>query len=390
MEDSHDATLVSNVHPPDWVNPEPAPRYNLVVLGAGTAGLVTAAGAAGLGARVALVEKGLMGGDCLNVGCVPSKSVLRSSRAIGEIRRAPDLGVRVPEGAEADFPAVMERMRSIRARISRHDSAERFRKLGVDVFFGEGRFRGRDTVSVGDRTLRFKKAVIATGARAAELPIDGLPEAGFLTNETVFSLTERPRRLAVVGSGPIGCELAQAFRRLGSEVVLLQDTPHILNREDEEAARIVENAFVREVLDHILTERHEVVILDLEAGYEHLGRGTARGVDVLLVVLGSSRQSLETAKRIRSLASELQIEEIWTVANGMDEGASEPGVLKSWQPKVTIPWSPALRQQAARGEPAQAVEPAVVAAVSTLREKLEKAISPEIRRGERAKGRKGD
>jgi len=143
---------------------------------------VTAAGAAGLGARVALIEKGLMGGDCLNVGCVPSKSILRSSRAIGDIRRAPDLGVRVPEGVEADFPAVMERMRSIRARISRNDSAARFRELGVDVFFGEARFSGRDTVAVGDRTLRFKKAVIATGARAAALPIDGLEDAGFLTN----------------------------------------------------------------------------------------------------------------------------------------------------------------------------------------------------------------
>jgi CO dehydrogenase maturation factor len=137
-----------------------------------------------------------------------------------------------------------------------------------------------------------------------------------------------------------------------------------------------ENAFVREVLDHILTERNEVVILDLEAGYEHLGRGTARGVDVLLVVLGSSRQSFETAKRIRSLASELQIEEVWAVVNGVDVEAPKVEEMKDWPPRVTIPWSPTLRKQAAKGEPAQAVEPEVARAISELREILEKTVAP--------------
>src|SRR5512136_1208030 len=146
--DAHNATLISNVRPPDWLNPEPAPRYNLVVLGAGTAGLVTAAGAAGLGARVALVERHLMGGDCLNYGCVPSKCVIRSSRVLAEVRDAHLLGIRIPPGAAADFPAVMERMRRLRARISHHDSARRFRELGVDVFLGEGRFAGPGMVEV--------------------------------------------------------------------------------------------------------------------------------------------------------------------------------------------------------------------------------------------------
>jgi len=245
--DSHNLELLANVHPPDWVNPEPAGRYNLVVVGAGTAGLVSAAGAAGLGAKVALIERHLLGGDCLNVGCVPSKCIIRPARVIGELRHAETLGVRVPAGTAVDFGAVMERMRRLRARISHHDSARRFRdELGVDVYVGQARFNGRDSVEVGGRTLRFSKAVITTGARAAHPAIPGLEDVGFLTNETVFNLTERPRRLAVIGGGPIGCELAQAFRRLGSEVVLFNDTPHILPREDADAAEIVQSAFVRE------------------------------------------------------------------------------------------------------------------------------------------------
>ncbi len=250
--DEHNQALVSNVHPPDWVNPEPIPRYNLVVIGAGTAGLVTAAGAAGLGAKVALIEKHLLGGDCLNVGCIPSKCLIRASRAYADVRDAHEFGVRVPEGVEVDFPAVMERMRRLRSRISHHDSAQRFQQLGVDVFLGEGRFNGRDTVGVGGKTLRFKKAVLATGARAAAPPIPGLAQAGYLTNETVFSLTGLPKRLAVIGAGPIGCELSQAFRRLGSEVSLLEMQSRILTREDQDAAQIVQRSFLHDGVNLVL------------------------------------------------------------------------------------------------------------------------------------------
>src|SRR5436309_11983174 len=170
--DTYNLTLLSNAHPPDWRNPEPADRYNLVVIGAGTAGLVTAAGAAGLGGKVALIEKHLLGGDCLNVGCVPSKCVIRSSRIIGDLKRASEFGIRVPPGAEADFPAVMERMRRIRSHISHHDSVARFTDLGVDVFLGAGRFAGAGAIEVNGKTLRLKKAVIATAARAARPPIE--------------------------------------------------------------------------------------------------------------------------------------------------------------------------------------------------------------------------
>ncbi len=244
--DDFNNKLIANVHPPEWRNPEPAPRYNLVVIGAGTAGLVTAAGAAGLGARVALIERSLMGGDCLNVGCVPSKSVIRSSRVCAEIREARNFGIDVPAGATADFGAVMERMRRIRSGISRHDSAHRFADLGVDVFLGDAKFAGPDTVEVAGKTLRFKKAVLATGARAIAPPIDGLREAGYLTNETVFNLTELPRRLLVIGGGPIGCELAQAFCRLGSEVTIVEIGKQFLSREDREAAEILARSLERD------------------------------------------------------------------------------------------------------------------------------------------------
>ena len=240
--DEHNRELRDNVHPTDWTNPIPDGRYNMVVIGAGTAGLVTAGGAAGMGAKVALIERDLMGGDCLNVGCVPSKALIRSAEAWANVRDAGDFGVNVPQGTTVDFGSVMERMRRLRAGISPNDSVERFASLGVDVFLGSAEFIGPDTVRVGDTILRFARACIATGARASTPPIPGLADVGYLTNETVFSLTELPRRLVVIGAGPIGCELAQAFARLGSQVTLVEADQHILPREDADASLIVEQA----------------------------------------------------------------------------------------------------------------------------------------------------
>jgi pyruvate/2-oxoglutarate dehydrogenase complex dihydrolipoamide dehydrogenase (E3) component len=242
--------LSANVHPFDWINPEPAARYNLVVIGAGTAGLIAAAGAAGLGAKVALIERHLMGGDCLNVGCVPSKGVIRASRALYDVCNSSEFGVLDGSCPGFDFGTAMERMRRLRAGISRHDSARRFRdELGVDVFIGQGRFAGPDCVEVDGRMLYFKKAAVCTGARAAAPSIPGLAETGYLTNETVFSLTELPPRLAVIGAGPIGCELAQSFARFGSRVTLIELGSHILGREDDDAAEILHSAFVSEGID---------------------------------------------------------------------------------------------------------------------------------------------
>ncbi len=244
--DKHNQLLASNVHPEDWQNPIPKGRYHLVVIGAGTAGLVTAAGAASLGAKVALVERELMGGDCLNVGCVPSKGLLSASRAANAVRNAANVSVKVNGGCHVDFADVMQRMRRLRAGISHHDSAKRFRGLGVDVFLGQGTFLDSSTVQVADRKLSFKKAVIATGARAAKLAIPGWDEVNPLTNETLFSLTELPKKLVVVGGGPIGCEMAQAFARFGSEVHLLEASAHLLSREDQEAALIVQESLRRD------------------------------------------------------------------------------------------------------------------------------------------------
>jgi pyruvate/2-oxoglutarate dehydrogenase complex dihydrolipoamide dehydrogenase (E3) component len=290
--DEHNAALLANVHPRDWTNPEPASRYNLVVIGAGTGGLITAAVAAGLGARVALVERNLLGGDCLNVGCVPSKAVIRSARRVHEARSASALGYGPAPEADVNFAAAMARMRKIRAHISRDDSAKRYQhELGVDVFLGNGRFVSRDAIEVASARLRFRRAVIATGARAAEPAIEGLAEAGFLTNETVFDLTERPRRLAVIGGGPIGCELAQAFQRLGAQVTLLHDTGHVLNREDPDAAAIVQESLRRDGVELVLGCRLQKVSASTSGKRLHYAcaGGSEKVLDVDEILVGAGR-----------------------------------------------------------------------------------------------------
>jgi pyruvate/2-oxoglutarate dehydrogenase complex dihydrolipoamide dehydrogenase (E3) component len=253
--DEPNRRLVENVHPPRWTNPTPKGKYDLVVLGAGTGGLVTAAIGAALGARVALIERHLLGGDCLNVGCVPSKAIIRSARAWKAAMEAAERFGGPAATGSGEFAAVMRRMRELRAEISEHDSAARFRDLGVDVFLGEGRFAGRDAVEVAGARLRFRRAVIATGGRAAAPSIPGLSEAGYLTNESVFSLTELPEHLLVIGAGPVGCEMAQSFARFGSRVTVLHQDAHILPRDDQDAARVVRNAMERDGVRFVSSAR---------------------------------------------------------------------------------------------------------------------------------------
>jgi len=288
--DDYNQTLVGHVHPATWVNPKPAACYDLVVIGGGTAGLVVAAGAAGLGLglKVALIERHLLGGDCLNVGCVPSKCLIRSSRAVAEMTQAESFGIKTPT-VTVDFAAVMARMRRLRAGISHHDSANRFRSLGVDVFLGQGAFDKDNRIVVEGQVLRFKKAVIATGARASRPPIPGLETVDYLTNETVFSLTERPPRLAVIGAGPIGCELVQVFHRLGSKVTLIHRSHHILNREDPDAADIVQQQFIQEGIQLVLGAKIQQVTQTPEGKeirYTVGARGEAIAVDAILVGIG--------------------------------------------------------------------------------------------------------
>jgi pyruvate/2-oxoglutarate dehydrogenase complex dihydrolipoamide dehydrogenase (E3) component len=263
--DPHDERLISQVAPRDWVNPKPRERYDLVVVGGGSAGLVSAAGAAGLGAKVALVEKQLLGGDCLNAGCVPSKALLRCAKAAAEVRNGLAYGVKVPF-FQVDFPAVMERLRGLRADLARKDSAERFRDLGVDLFRGEGKFISEDALAVEGQVLRFRKAFLATGTRPAIPPIPGLGGVKFLTNESVFALREMPESLVVIGGGPVGCELAQAFARFGSKVTLCI-TERLLPKEDADAAAILEAAFVTEGIRIVRepVDRVEPGVLHLKA-----------------------------------------------------------------------------------------------------------------------------
>jgi pyruvate/2-oxoglutarate dehydrogenase complex dihydrolipoamide dehydrogenase (E3) component len=214
--------------------------YNVVVVGAGTAGLVTAAGTAGLGGRVALIERNKMGGDCLNFGCVPSKALISSARLIEKIRRAKNWGLQKMT-PQFEFAEVMQRMRSLRAEIAPHDSQERFESLGVDVFRGNARFRSSHEIEVGDIVLRAKNFVIATGSRAVIPKINGIESVRYFTNETIFDeLNTRPESMIVIGGGPIGCELGQTFARLGVRVTILQHGLQLLPREDRDVADFLE------------------------------------------------------------------------------------------------------------------------------------------------------
>jgi pyruvate/2-oxoglutarate dehydrogenase complex dihydrolipoamide dehydrogenase (E3) component len=220
--------------------------YNAVVIGAGTAGLVTAAVTASLGGRVALVERHRMGGDCLNTGCIPSKALISSARLIQQIRRAADWGLE-PIEPRFDFARVFERMRERRAKIAPHDSQERFESLGVDVFRGHARFLSPSEVEVDGRLLTAKNFVVATGTRPAVPSVPGLSEVPFFTNETVFDeLRERPDRLVVLGGGPVGCELGQVFARLGVRVTIIQRPREILDKEDADAAGLVRRVLEQE------------------------------------------------------------------------------------------------------------------------------------------------
>lgn len=294
-----DQALLSHVHPPDWINPPPQNPYDLVVLGAGTAGLVVAAGAAGLGIglKIALVEKHWLGGDCLNFGCVPSKALIRAARVLGEMERSLSLGITWATEPEINFAAVMERMQKVRAEMSHQDSASRFKNLGVDVFFGSAHFLNNSVnhspnhsaIAVGETILEYKKAVIATGARAKAPDILGLAAAGFLTNETVFSLTQLPSRLALIGGGPIGCELAQTFQRLGSQVILFHSQDQLLNKEDQDAALIIQSIFSQAGIQlHLNTqiERVEKIANGKVIYYRDQNQLETITVDEILVGIG--------------------------------------------------------------------------------------------------------
>jgi pyruvate/2-oxoglutarate dehydrogenase complex dihydrolipoamide dehydrogenase (E3) component len=261
---------------------------NLIVIGAGSAGLVTAYIAAAVKAKVTLIEKHRMGGDCLNTGCVPSKAILRSAKLLDHVRRARDFGLRAA-AAEFDFGDVMKRVHRVIRAVEPHDSVERYTQLGVECLQGHATLVDPWTVEVGGRRLTAPNIVLATGAEPFVPPIPGLAEAGYLTSDTVWDLKHQPRRLVVRGGGPIGSELTQAFARLGSQVTQVEMLPRILPREDEEIAHMVMARFREEGVDlRTGTKAKAVRVVDGEKRLvvEKDGRDEEIACDEILVAVG--------------------------------------------------------------------------------------------------------
>jgi len=285
-----DAERLGNVSPADWRSPKPLPVYHLLVIGAGPAGLVAARAAAALGAHVALIERHQLGGDCLNDGAIPSKSLIRTGRLLADMRNAANFGVVPPAQVGVDFRAAMLRMRRITARISRTDSAMNLAREGIHLFFGTARFTGADTVDVDGVTMRFKKALIATGSRSMLPDIPGLAEAGFLTNETVFDLQAQPKSLMVIGGGPLGCELAQVFARFGSRTLISHSEPLFLPQEERDAAQMVSDALARDGVEiHLNSTVTKVRMEDGQKVVELVNEGNTATTRVDEILTGIGR-----------------------------------------------------------------------------------------------------
>lgn len=238
-----------------------AVKYDIVIIGGGSAGLVVASAAAQLKAKVALVERDKLGGDCLWFGCVPSKSLIHASRVAYQVKNAARFGI-YTQPPEIEFAKVTSHVQQVIANIQPHDSPERFRGLGVEVIFGEGEFIDQKTFEVNGQKLTARAFVISTGSRPAIPSFEGLNSADFLTNEKVFDLKQRPNNLAIIGAGPIGCELGQAFSRLGSNVTIISSKSHILPKEEPEAALVVQKQFESEginILKEVRAEKVEIV-----------------------------------------------------------------------------------------------------------------------------------
>ena len=249
VDDATRRELQENLRPLQWRNPQPAPSYSLVVIGGGPAGLTAARAAAEAGVRVALIERELIGGDCLNFGCEPSKALIRTARLYAEMREARHYGAEVPAGIGVDFSAAMQRVLALRARLSRGDSVAALREAGIDVFFGQARFASPDEMDIDGLPLRFERALIATGGKPDVPAIPGLAGIGYYTNESIFDIAQLPRRLLVIGGGPLGCELAQVFCRFGSKTIIVQDMPLFLPKEERDAAQILSVSFARDGIE---------------------------------------------------------------------------------------------------------------------------------------------
>lgn len=287
-EPDHDSILLQRVRPDDWTNPTPRSVYDLAILGAGPAGLAAAEYAARQGFSVALVERNHLGGNSLNAGSVPSKAIIRTARLYGTMRNADEYGAPAPYEAAADFSEVMKRMHRLRMRLAEPCSVAGLTALGVDVFFATARFENEQTLLIDNARLHFKKALIATGARPKAPVIPGIDQTGYYTSATIFGATTLPESLAVIGGGPLGCELAQAFCRLGSQVTIVQNAPKFLPREERDAAEILSRSMARDGMSirlntTILSARREGETKVLETVSTGI-KGEVRAAEILVSI----------------------------------------------------------------------------------------------------------
>lgn len=280
-----------------------AVEYDLVVIGGGSGGLVVAGVAAALKAKVALVEKDRLGGDCLWYGCVPSKSLIYASRLAYDVKNAGKFGIHCNE-AHIDFAKAIAHVQNVISNIEPHDSPERFEGLGCEVIFGDGEFIDRQTFKINGRSIKARAFVISTGSRPAIPSISGLEEAGYITNEEVFSITQRPETLAIIGGGPIGCELGQAFSRLGSKVTIVAGSDRILPKEDPEAAQVVAEQFTLEGIQVLTNTRVDKV--EVINGKKVLWAKEQKIAEVDQILIAAGRQPNVESLNLKAAGVEMQ------------------------------------------------------------------------------------
>lgn len=277
--------LIQEVFPSNWKNPKPAEMYDLLVLGGGPGGMQSTTIARSLGAKVAIVEKTHLGGECLNAGCIPSKAMLRSSRIAADIRDAKEYGIDVSEW-KINIPAIMQRVHRLQSTFAGHDSAEHFDKMGADVFLGEGKFTGDNQLEIAGQIINFKKAIIVTGTNPLPFNVPGVGPADYLTNQNVFRLSTFPKRLGVIGAGPVSCELSQAFCRFGAEVTLVTRGKRLLTTNDELATDRLQKLMTKEGLRIVFNSYVQRVEVRKNEKVIYLENGQVLTVDTILTGIG--------------------------------------------------------------------------------------------------------
>ncbi len=310
----------NDIFPANWENPKRDKVYDLAIIGGGPGGMTAATFASSMGVNVALIEKAHLGGECLSYGCIPSKALLNASRAVKTIKRAHQFGIHLSSEWHIDFSKIMKRVYRLQATISPHDSAEHFKKLGVDVFLGEAKFTNTHEIQVNGLTIRYKKALIITGTQPIIPPIPGLDALSYFTNQNIFTISQLPSTFGVIGGGPIACELAQAFQRFGSKVILITHGEHLLPKDDPLATSRLQKIMQEEGVK-VLTQSN-VDRIELEGRQKKLHVGEKNYlVDEILIAVG------------RKPALNMDLENA-QVAYDIKKGISTNGYLQTSNPDI--------------------------------------------------------